>query len=281
MVVELPTDEADPRTRLDRMSSTMASAKERHKAMPASILQDANHVIPPALLARAARVTARIAVTRGLEAPLNLIISNVPGSPLPLYLAGAKLEAQYPISAVIDGSGLNITLLSYRDQLDFGVVSDPSMLDDAFDIVARLQAALEELVALIPAGPPKRRDQRLGRQEGRQGRRRRLSDAGWHPGGMTSSEPSVTGGCLCGGVRFELTEPADVTPATATAPAASGAPARRVVRAGADRRAHVPLAQRGGAGPGLAPSGRRLREVLLPRVRRAPVQPQPRRPDAR
>ena len=155
MVVELPTDEADPRTRLDRMSSTMASAKERHRAMPASILQDANHVIPPALLARAARVTARIAVTRGLEAPLNLIISNVPGSPLPLYLAGAKLEAQYPISAVIDGSGLNITLLSYRDQLDFGVVSDPSMLDDAFDIVARLQAALEELVALIPAKPPK------------------------------------------------------------------------------------------------------------------------------
>ena len=134
------------------MSRTMASAKQRHKALPATILQDANHVIPPALLARAARVTARIAVTRGLEAPLNLIISNVPGSPLPLYLAGAKLEAQYPISAIIDGSGLNITLLSYRDQLDFGVVSDPAMLDDAFDIVMRLEHALEELLTLVP--PP-------------------------------------------------------------------------------------------------------------------------------
>jgi WS/DGAT/MGAT family acyltransferase len=155
MVVELPTDEADPRARLERMSRTMASAKERHKALPATILQDANHVIPPALLARAARVTARIAVTRGLESPLNLIISNVPGSPLPLYLAGAKLEAQYPISAIIDGSGLNITLLSYRDQLDFGIVSDPAMLDDAFDIVARLELALEELLALVPPPPAK------------------------------------------------------------------------------------------------------------------------------
>ena len=105
----------------------------------------------------AASPQARIAVTRGLQAPLNLVISNVPGSPLPLYLAGAKLEAQYPISAIIDGSGLNITLLSYRDRLDFGVVSDPAMLDDAFDIVRRLDDALEELKALVPAPAVKAR----------------------------------------------------------------------------------------------------------------------------
>ena len=65
MVVPLPTDEPDARRRLDLMSATMRSAKEHHKALPATLLQDANHVIPPALLARAARVTARIAVTRG------------------------------------------------------------------------------------------------------------------------------------------------------------------------------------------------------------------------
>ena len=65
-----------------------------------------------------------------------------------------------PISAIIDGSGLNITLLSYRDQLDFGVVSDPAMLDDAFDIVLRLEHALEELVALVP--PPADKVKRNG-----------------------------------------------------------------------------------------------------------------------
>ncbi len=160
MIVALPTDEPDPRRRLERMSQTMASAKQRHKALPATLLQDANHVIPPALLARAARVTSRIAVTRGLQAPLNLIISNVPGSPFPLYLAGAKLEAQYPMSAILDGSGLNITLLSYCDRLDFGIVSDPAMLDDAFDIVERLRDALDELKALAP--PPAAKSKKNG-----------------------------------------------------------------------------------------------------------------------
>jgi diacylglycerol O-acyltransferase len=150
MIVALPTDEPDPARRLERIHETMRSAKERHQALPATLLQDANEVIPPALLARASRVTARLAVTRGLEAPTNLVISNVPGSPVPLYLAGAKLEAQYPISAIIDGIGMNITLLSYRDQLDFGIVADREMLDEAWDLIARLKAAHAELLALVP-----------------------------------------------------------------------------------------------------------------------------------
>jgi len=153
MIVELPTDEADPATRLQRVHQTMRSAKERHQALPASLLQDANEIIPPALLARASRVTARLAVTRGLEAPTNIVISNVPGSPAPLFLAGARLEAQYPVSAIIDGVGINITLLSYRDQLDFGIVVDREMVDDAWDLIERLRAAHAELMALVPAPP--------------------------------------------------------------------------------------------------------------------------------
>jgi hypothetical protein len=97
-------------------------------------------------------VTARLAVTRGLEAPTNLVISNVPGSPVPMFLAGARLEAQYPVSAIIDGVGINITVLSYRDQLDFGIVVDREMVDDAWDLIGRLKLAHEELLALVP--PP-------------------------------------------------------------------------------------------------------------------------------
>ncbi|HMD51363.1 MAG TPA: wax ester/triacylglycerol synthase family O-acyltransferase, partial [Solirubrobacteraceae bacterium] len=150
MIVELPTDERDPAERLQRVHETMRSAKERHQALPASLLQDANEVIPPALLARASRVTARLAVTRGLEAPTNLVISNVPGSPTPMFLAGARLEAQFPVSAIIDGVGINITVLSYRDQLDFGIVADREMLDDAWDLIKRLKIAHAELLALVP-----------------------------------------------------------------------------------------------------------------------------------
>ena len=67
MIVPLPTDEPDPLARLQRVHEAMRSAKERHRATPATLLQDANHFIPPALLARAARVTSRVAVTRRLR----------------------------------------------------------------------------------------------------------------------------------------------------------------------------------------------------------------------
>ena len=90
MIVPLPTDEPDPVVRLQRVHEAMRAAKERHRATPATLLQDANHFIPPALFARAARVTSRVAVSERLRAPLNLVISNVPGSPAPLYCAGAE-----------------------------------------------------------------------------------------------------------------------------------------------------------------------------------------------
>jgi len=152
MVVPLPTDEAEPALRLRRMHDAMRAAKDRHRATPATLLQDANHFIPPALLARAARVTSRVAVSNHLKAPVNLVISNVPGSPVPLYCAGAWLEAQYPISAIVDGVGLNITVLSYEDRLDFGVVADRTMLDDPWELIERLRTALAELLELVLPG---------------------------------------------------------------------------------------------------------------------------------
>jgi hypothetical protein len=132
------------------MQNAMRAAKDRHRATPATLLQDANHFIPPALLARAARVTSRVAVSNHLKAPVNLVISNVPGSPVPLYCAGARLQAQYPISAIVDGVGLNITVLSYEDRLDFGVVADRAMLDDPWELIERLRTSLAELLELVP-----------------------------------------------------------------------------------------------------------------------------------
>ena len=62
MIAELPTETADPVQRLRRINETMKSAKERHKALPASLMQDANHFIPPALLAQAGRATSRFGI---------------------------------------------------------------------------------------------------------------------------------------------------------------------------------------------------------------------------
>jgi hypothetical protein len=75
------------------------------------------------------------------------VISNVPGSRTPLFLAGAKLLAQYPVSLIMDGVGLNLTVFSYRDALDVGIVCDRDMAPDAWPLIEHIKAELAELRA--------------------------------------------------------------------------------------------------------------------------------------
>ena len=148
MIAELPTQLADPAQRLRRVNETMRAAKERHHALPASLMLDANHFIPPALVAQAARATSRLAGLRGIKQPVNVMISNVPGSRSPLYLGGARQRAQFPISGILDGNGLNITVFSYQDSLEFGIVVDREQVDDPWPILDALRAGADELLQL-------------------------------------------------------------------------------------------------------------------------------------
>ena len=143
MIVPIPTDEADPRARLMRMHDLMRAAKDRHSALPANLMQDATQFIPPALLSRAARVIAELAEVG--PPPLNLVISNVPGPQYPLYMAGAELVANYPVSVIMDGVGLNITVLIYRGHLHFGIVADREQIDDAWPLMRKLAEGLDEI----------------------------------------------------------------------------------------------------------------------------------------
>jgi diacylglycerol O-acyltransferase len=147
MSVPLFTDEADAVKRLRRTHEALRVMKERHRALPAELLQDANNFIPPAVFSRAARLTFRLSTSRPGRPPWNLVISNVPGPRLPLYMAGARLEANYPVSVITDGMGLNITVMSYLGHLDFGIVADRQQMPD----VDRLMGWLgDELDALRP-----------------------------------------------------------------------------------------------------------------------------------
>jgi hypothetical protein len=84
----------------------------------------------------------------------NVTISNVPGPPFPLYSAGAKLEAHFPLGPIFDGGALNITVMSLEDSLDFGILACPDVVDDVWSLADGLQAALDELLAAIPAPKP-------------------------------------------------------------------------------------------------------------------------------
>jgi diacylglycerol O-acyltransferase / wax synthase len=151
MIVPIPTDEPDPADRLRRTHELLRSAKERHKALPADLLTDATAFIPPAVAALAARTTMQI--LGRTRPPVNLVISNVPGPRTPLYLAGAQLQATYPVSVVVDGVGLNITVMSYRDHLDFGIVADREQVDDVWSMLDGLRAELAAFEAAAGMAP--------------------------------------------------------------------------------------------------------------------------------
>lgn len=165
MIVPIPTNEADPRRRLLRAHEILKNAKGRHGAVPASLLTDATAFIPPAVAARAARVTADI--MGRVRPPLNLVISNVPGPRMPLYLAGAQLQAHFPVSVITDGVGLNITAMSYRDHIDFGIVTDRDQVDDAWPLMDAVSESLKELEEVIRAKPRASRASPRGGRDGR------------------------------------------------------------------------------------------------------------------
>ena len=74
------------------------------------------------------------------------MISNVPGPHVPLYCAGAPLVATYPVSAISDGAGVNFTVLSYCDSLDFGIVADREQMPDVGKLMGWLGESLAELM---------------------------------------------------------------------------------------------------------------------------------------
>lgn len=151
MIVEIPTDVAAPDGRLAAAHEAMRAAKDRHRALPATALQDATEFIPPAINARAARVALQLGANPALRPLYNVVISNVPGPPIPLYLAGAQLQANYPVSVITDGAGLNITVLSYLDHVDVGIIACRDQMPDVQRVLDAMDDELQALLTLCEA----------------------------------------------------------------------------------------------------------------------------------
>ena len=129
MTAPMGTHLADPLDRLRHAHEAMRAAKDQHGALPADLLSDVTEFAMPALAGQAARLAARLRLVEWLS-PFNLIVSNVPGPNQPLYYAGARLLAYYPISAIADGQGLNITVMSYESGMHFGLIADRDLVPD-------------------------------------------------------------------------------------------------------------------------------------------------------
>ncbi len=83
----------------------------------------------------------------------NLVISNVPGPDFPLYLGGAEMVAGFPLGPVMDGMGVNITIMSYRGVLYWGIISCPETMPKVWHLAAGIPPALDELLAAAGQAP--------------------------------------------------------------------------------------------------------------------------------
>ena len=149
LLASLATDEADPAHRLRLVQQSMTAAKGSFAAIPAETLQDFAQFAPPAVAARAMRMYSRLRIADRMNPPFNLIISNVPGPAYPLYSAGARLEHFYPVSAIADGQGLNMTVQSYDGNLDFGFIACRELVPDVWDLTDYLHESMQELLATV------------------------------------------------------------------------------------------------------------------------------------
>ena len=108
------------------------------------------------LATQAARLATSMHIADRVNPPINVVLSNVPGPRHPLYMAGAQLVRYFPVSTIAEGIGLNLTVHSYLDGLDFGLVADRELVPD-LEVLADLHlTAIDELFEALGLDRPTR-----------------------------------------------------------------------------------------------------------------------------
>jgi diacylglycerol O-acyltransferase / wax synthase len=134
----LPVACEDAVTRLDIVTRATRGLRESGRAVGAQMLTGLAGFAPPNILGQAARLVAR-------QRFFNLVVTNVPGPQIPLYMFGRELLEAFPMVPLATGQALGVAILSYNGRMNFGLVGDFDALPDLDDLAGDLQASLSEL----------------------------------------------------------------------------------------------------------------------------------------
>jgi WS/DGAT/MGAT family acyltransferase len=151
MFVRLGTELGGPLERLRSIADQTASGKAQLRGGDGDPVRELGELAPATLTAHLFRFVAAHHLTELVVPWFNLTVSTLAAPPTPLFLGGAVMVANYPMGPIYDGTGLNITAMSYLDQLDVGVLACPQLSPDSAEIPLALDEALDELVALTAA----------------------------------------------------------------------------------------------------------------------------------
>jgi WS/DGAT/MGAT family acyltransferase len=145
VMVPLPTDLDDPVQRLADVAERSRAAKEHHAALGPDLIEDWTQLLPPWAIAAGADLWSRRGLAALMPPVFNLVVSNVPGPPIPLYLAGCPVLATYPLGPLMEGSGLNVTVMSQCDELLIGVTACPDLVRNPTTLVEGFRREVESL----------------------------------------------------------------------------------------------------------------------------------------
>jgi diacylglycerol O-acyltransferase / wax synthase len=136
----LPVYIEDPVRRLRTISDAMAGLKRSKQALGAEVISRFNDFAPPTLLAQASRINFSTRL-------FNLIVTNVPGPQLPLYVLGRELEEVFPVAFLPQNHALAVAIMSYNGKVGFGLLADYDCMEDIEVVSNGLNDALAELEA--------------------------------------------------------------------------------------------------------------------------------------
>lgn len=152
--ISLASTVADPKARLLAINQASKSAKAASASMNAVLPTDFPSIGVPWILSGMAALFGRSKLANNMAPLANLVISNVPGPNVALYLAGAKMVTYYPVSIVTHSLALNVTVQSYNGSLDFGLIACRKVMPDLPELGKYMQKSFEEMLAFTPAAVP-------------------------------------------------------------------------------------------------------------------------------
>jgi diacylglycerol O-acyltransferase / wax synthase len=138
MMAPLPCGCDDPVVRLEQISTSMARIKESGQAMGAQTLTELTGFAPPTIMSQAARLVVR-------QRLFNLVVTNVPGPQIPLYMMGRKMIELFPMVPLAPNQALGVAIMSYNGRINFGLVGDFDAMPDLDQLARDFGASLAEL----------------------------------------------------------------------------------------------------------------------------------------
>jgi WS/DGAT/MGAT family acyltransferase len=150
--ISLGTNVSDPKKRLAHIKAASAAMKSSMGSLKSILPTDFPSMGIPWLIEAATALYGKAKVADRIPQVANVVISNVPGPPLPLYMAGARMITNYPTSIIVHGMALNITVQSYDKSLDFGLMADAQAMPDVRELADAIAIAFDDLRALTRPG---------------------------------------------------------------------------------------------------------------------------------